>query len=402
MTRSKAVGAGRIACCLIVQDEEERLPGCLRAVAFCDEVVVVDGGSRDRTVEIARAAGARVVENPWPGFAAQRNVALDATSAEWVLEIDADEHVTPQLAASIRAHVDDPGSADMAVCPRRNRFLGAMLGPAGQYPEYCARLFRREAYRHDESLPVHEGLFSRGPTAVLDGDLEHDLAATWTEATRDAWRYARLQASYMASPRSPWAYFVGIFARPAAKFVYRAGFEGGWRDGWRGFAKIALDCLSDALTWTLLLLALFGRDRRRASGTPARHFGRAWGKRSGAVKVVAAAAGASATERAVRWLADASAAGACVALITDQPEYVLVGALALLQPRVVPRLSPVNLLRAVTAESQLQPIDALMVFQWKGQIARSFVPRHLKGPRIMNPGMSADDVVARASERLSA
>ena len=90
-----------ITACIIARDEAERLPACLASVAFCDEVVVVDSGSVDRTVQIARDAGAHVVEQPWLGFAAQRNVALDHAHGDWVIEVDADERVSPELRAEI-------------------------------------------------------------------------------------------------------------------------------------------------------------------------------------------------------------------------------------------------------------------------------------------------------------
>src|SRR5206468_7387126 len=138
--------------------------------------IVVDGGSRDDTVAVARGLGARVVENPWPGYAAQRNVALDLATTEWVIEIDADERVSPQLATSIQALIASaPEAVDIGACALRNRFLGQMLGPSAKYPGYRFRVFRREGYRHDELMPVHEGLPPAGRTAVLDGDLEHEL-----------------------------------------------------------------------------------------------------------------------------------------------------------------------------------------------------------------------------------
>jgi hypothetical protein len=112
-----AVPRERITACLIVQDEQEHLPAALDSVAFCDEVVVVDGGSADGTVEIARAAGAKVIENPWPGYAIQRNVALDAATSEWVIEVDADERVSPQLRASIeRLLAAPPSGVALALC----------------------------------------------------------------------------------------------------------------------------------------------------------------------------------------------------------------------------------------------------------------------------------------------
>jgi glycosyltransferase involved in cell wall biosynthesis len=169
----------RISACLIVQDEHERLPAALASVAFCDEVIVVDGGSTDDTVALAREAGAQVIESPWRGFAIQRNVAIDAARGDWILEVDADERVSPALRSSIEALLDrPPQDVGIAVCALRNRFLGGLLGPSAKYPAYRSRLFRRGAYRHDESLAVHEGLELRELPAILEGDLEHELAAT--------------------------------------------------------------------------------------------------------------------------------------------------------------------------------------------------------------------------------
>jgi glycosyltransferase involved in cell wall biosynthesis len=231
----------RISACLIAQDEQARIAAALASVAFCDETIVVDGGSSDNTVEIARAAGAWVIENPWPGFAAQRNVALDAASGDWVIEIDADERVTPELRASIQALLErPPAGAGMAVCALRHRFLGGLLGPSAKYPAYRARIFRREAYRHDESRAVHEGVEPHERPVVLDGDFEHELADTLHEAFADTWRYARLESQHVSPPRTLRTRLIGIVLRPAAKLVYRTLVDGGWRDGWRGMLKIAL------------------------------------------------------------------------------------------------------------------------------------------------------------------
>ncbi len=194
----------RISACLIVQDEQERLPAALASVAFCDEVIVVDGGSTDDTVAMARQAGAQVIERPWRGFAIQRNVAIDAAGGDWILEVDADERVSPALRTSIEALLQQPPKGvGIAVCALRNRFLGGLLGPSAKYPAYRSRLFRRGTYRHDESLAVHEGLELRELPAILDGDLEHELAATLREALRDTWSYASLESRQIPRPRSP-------------------------------------------------------------------------------------------------------------------------------------------------------------------------------------------------------
>ena len=365
----------RIAACLIVQDEEARLPHALSSVAFCDEVIVVDGGSRDHTVEIATAAGAMVIENPWPGYAAQRNVALDAATAEWILEVDADERVTPQLAASIRAFVDAPADVDAAVCSLRNRFLGQMLGPSAKYPQYRIRLFARQSYRHDEQKPVHEGIVADGRYAVLEGDLEHELADSWTEALYDTLQYARLQASHITPPRSPRAYLAGILLRPLAKFAYRLILEGGWHDGPRGALKVTLDCASDSLVWTLLLLRAARGDGDGTIVSADGHFGRTWSSLRGPVKIVAVVAGERPTKDAAQWLAEAQAAGALVALVTDQPGREIAG----VRLRPVTRRDPLTLLRALEAEAQLLAADAIVTHGPRAGLAVRLLPRHLRG-----------------------
>jgi hypothetical protein len=367
----------RVTACLIVQDEQERLPEALRSVGFCDEIVVVDGGSRDATVALARAAGARVIENPWPGYARQRNVALAAAGTEWVLELDADERVTSRLATSVRTLLaNPPAGVEVGAIARRNRFLGAMLGPSAKYPEYRFRLFRRAGRRHDERLPVHEGLPAERGTVVLDGELVHELAGSLGEAVRDGWRYARLQARYVGRPPTALGYAVGILARPAAKFAYRLTLAGGWRDGWRGTLKIGLDCVSDALVWVFVLLGLGASDASQArAASVGEHFGSTWGSRGRAPKVLGVAAGEAQARRAAAWLAALGASDAETALITDVPHMELDG----VRLRRVSHVGPLEVLRAVEAEHQLLPSDALVAAGKRARLALRLLPGRLGG-----------------------
>jgi len=275
-----------VSACIIARDEAVRLPACLASVAFCDEVVVVDSGSTDGTVEIARAAGARVLERPWPGFAAQRNVALDAATTEWVLEVDADERVSPELGAEIEAFLADPPSGvDLAGLPIRDVFLGRGLGPSAKYPKYRHRLVRRGSHRHDEHRTVHEGLIPDGPVHPFAGDLVHLFASTWREAIDDAWRYARLEASQLEAPRRPAAVLRGGLLRPAAKLAYRLLVDAGWRDGWRGAVKIGLECVGDALVWVLHATGRRAAVRGRSGVAPGTHFG-SWSHHRGTPRVI--------------------------------------------------------------------------------------------------------------------
>ncbi len=378
--------AASLSACLIVRDEEDRLPACLASVGFCDEIVVVDGGSRDRTREIARAAGATVLENPWPGFSAQRNVALDHASSDWVLEIDADERITSPLAEEIAAFLAAPPDGfDMTAIPKVEVFLGAGLRPSARYPGYRLRLFRRGAYRHDEGRTVHEGLWPAGPVWPLHGEFEHDLAADWCEALNDMWAYARLEAAQTARPSSPRPYVVGLVVRPLVKVAYRLVVLGGWRDGWRGGVKVALDSVSDALVWARVALRSTKAGPGKAAGG---HFGKQ-ARHQGPARILALAAGAHGTRAAAAWLADAERAGADVGLLTNAPHAVSAGR----HVRPLGSVGPFSLARALDAEWQLRSVDA--VLPWGPGPARllRLAPPNLRAP---HPPLSPDEVPAAA------
>jgi hypothetical protein len=353
-----------LSACIIAFEEEERLPGCLASVAFCDEIVVVDSGSRDRTREIARAAGATVVENPWPGFAAQRNIALDRASGDWVLEVDADERVDARLAESIGAFLATPPQERAAVLSMREIFLGGELGPSSRYPRYRMRLFRRDAYRHDESRTVHEGLWPDSPMATLEGDLRHELAGSLGEALRDAAAYARLEAAQRPRPDGREA-VLGILVRPLVKFAYRVLPYGGWRDGWRGLLKIGLECGADSLTTIHRLGA-------PTTGGAGGGFGQS-PPLLGSVRLVGVAMGARGARRVEPWLREAAAAGADVALIAPGEAG----------PGGVRRRSLNGglpaLLRALDAEEQLRQVDALVLSGARERLLLRAAPGALRG-----------------------
>jgi hypothetical protein len=347
------------------------LPEALASVEFCDEVIVVDSGSSDASREIAREAGATVIENPWTGFAAQRNLALDRARCDWILELDADERVTPGLRLSLEDFLASPASKehDIAAMPIRQIFLGRPLAGSVRYPDYRHRVFRRGSYRHDEARIVHEGLTPHGPVWMLEGDLHHLLATSAREAAGDAIRYARLEAKQVAAERSVRAALVGIVLRPPAKFFTRMFVFRGWRDGWRGWLKIWLDCTSDALVWTTYL-----RGHREPESTRPGHFAIEH-RLEGSPRLVGLASGAE-IERALAWLEAARAVGAAVALVSnEQPRN------ARLRVRRVGRLTPLAILRALDQEWQLRPYDALAVFTGRPRVVARMLPRRLRGLR---------------------
>ncbi|HEX5609713.1 MAG TPA: glycosyltransferase family 2 protein [Solirubrobacterales bacterium] len=370
-----------ISACVIARDEEARLPDCLASLRFCDQVVVVDSGSVDRTRELAAAAGAKVVENPWPGFAAQRNVALDHASGEWVLEIDADERVSPQLAAEIEAFLAAPPAAvRMGAIPMRDVFLGAPLGPSTRYPRYRHRLFRRGAFRHDESRGVHEGLWPDGPVHPFSGELTHLLASSWGEAVRDARAYARLEGSQRGRPGAAEA-VVGILIRPAVKLAYRVGLYGGWRDGWRGIGKVWLECAADSL-------ATLHRLRHGVAGG-AGGFGQE-PPRVGPVRIAGVALSARGAGQLAPWLQRAAKAGADVVLIGAEPPGD-----SSVRHRPLAGGRPGALARAIDAEDQLRPVDALLLAGRRERAALRLLPGALRGATApLSPAASPPEATA--------
>ncbi|MDE1182800.1 glycosyltransferase family 2 protein [Paraburkholderia sp.] len=217
---------------LITRNASARLADCLSAVAFADTIVVIDNGSTDDTVEIARRHGAQVMIVPdWPGFGAQKNRALDALNTDWVLSIDADEIVSPQLAASIRSAIASP-TADVYAIDRLSSFCGHWIRHSGWYPDWIPRLFRRNAARFSDDL-VHERLVFDMPAVRLDGTLLHYSYEDFETVLRklDAYSTAGAVQRFAAGKRGSLAQ---AMLRGAWAFVRTYVLRRGFLDGRAG------------------------------------------------------------------------------------------------------------------------------------------------------------------------
>ena len=165
----------KLSVVIIARNEAARIERCIASVRWADEVIVLDGGSTDATVALARSLGARVeTAADWPGFGIQKNRALALASGEWVLSLDADEWVDEALAAAIRAVIADAASVAVWRMPRRSRYCGQVMRHSGWWPDHVTRLWRRGSARFSDDL-VHERVLCDGARpATLDLPLDHD------------------------------------------------------------------------------------------------------------------------------------------------------------------------------------------------------------------------------------
>jgi glycosyltransferase involved in cell wall biosynthesis len=238
-----------LSLCVITRDAAGLLADCLASASFAGEIVVVDSGSRDDTVEIARRCGARVVEEPWRGFGAQKNFAVGCAAHDWVLCLDADERVTPELASSIRMAMRKPEVAAYSMA-RRNRFLGRWLAHGEGYPDWNVRLFDRRCARWTED-PVHEHVVADGAVARLSGDLLHASAESIDDYLAKQNRYTTLQAEAMHA-RGERASVARLVVSPLVRFFRFYVVKLGFLDGVAGFVHIAIGCQNSFMKYAKL------------------------------------------------------------------------------------------------------------------------------------------------------
>lgn len=240
----------KLSVTIITLNAATQLADCLASVQFADEIIVVDSGSTDATIAIATQYGAKVMHQEWLGFGRQKQFAVSQASHDWVLCLDADERVTPQLAqyieAVLHATTQDQPTAFAFRCRRCNRFLGRYLRHGEGYPDWSLRFFHRHYARWSEDA-VHEKviLSSNANQAIgdLQGDLLHDSAETISSYLTKQNRYTSLAAemAFQAGKRSSAAQ---ICLSPILRFIKFYLIRQGWRDGIPGLIHILIGCFN--------------------------------------------------------------------------------------------------------------------------------------------------------------
>ncbi|MBD3306150.1 glycosyltransferase [candidate division KSB3 bacterium] len=214
---------------LIAFNEEKRIRAALESVKWADEIVVIDSGSTDRTVEICRAYTPHVHQMAWHGYVDQKNLATANTSHDWVLNIDADERVSDALAQKLRQILAQTPQYAGYFMPRKTYYLGAWIRYCGWYPDYKLRLFDKRLGQW-VGQALHEKVQVEGPTAYLQHDLYHDTYEDIADHLRAMNSYTTIAASQKTTAISG----AGILFRTGGTFLKKYLLQQGFRDGTRG------------------------------------------------------------------------------------------------------------------------------------------------------------------------
>jgi len=224
--------ASSLAVVILAKNEARHIGECIATLGFADRVVVSDSFSDDGTVEIARAAGATVLQRPFDNFAGQRNAALEAVDAEWIFFVDADERITPELAAEVLQVIAERPEAGWWV-PRHNFIAGREVRHGGFYPDYQLRLLRRACARYDPERPVHEVVQLDGESGYLQQPMIHYNYASWAQFHWKQRRYAQFEGRILAERGvKPWPH--KFIRQPLREFWRRYVMLQGYNDGWIG------------------------------------------------------------------------------------------------------------------------------------------------------------------------
>jgi glycosyltransferase involved in cell wall biosynthesis len=232
-----------LSVAIITKNEEHNLARTLASVQFADEIIIIDSASTDRTVEIARSFNAIVFDEPWQGFAAQKNMAIERCTGTWILSLDADEELSPELQQQIRALLPSNPPHDAYFLNRRNLFLGRWMRHGGYYPDPKLRLFRRNTANffqtpHFAERPVHETMVFDGETSTLDFDLIHHAYPTLESYLEHMDRYSTLGAQLLVAngktSRGLLNFHINVFVIPQITFLWNYIFRLGFLDGREG------------------------------------------------------------------------------------------------------------------------------------------------------------------------
>jgi glycosyltransferase involved in cell wall biosynthesis len=248
----------KISATIITYNEERNLPRAIESLRCADEILVVDSGSSDRTVEIAQNLGAKVIDSPWPGYAKQKNLAAERAENDWILSLDADESVSEALEAEIWHLKKGVPPFDAYTMPRMARYLGRWIRHSGWYPDRKVRLYHR-AKATWEGDYVHESVKVTGTLGHMEGNLLHFTCDSLSEHIRTMDRYTTLAAEQLVASEQKVTWGRLIF-EPPWTFLNTYVVKQGFLDGVEGLAIANMAALYNFLKYAKARFMSPGRE----------------------------------------------------------------------------------------------------------------------------------------------
>jgi glycosyltransferase involved in cell wall biosynthesis len=251
------VAVQKVTATVITRNESANIAAALESLRWADEIVVVDSESTDSTVEIARRYTDRVIVRPWPGYVAQKNFAAGQASYDWIFSLDADERVTPELAAEVRALLSALPAAAGYRIPRVAFHCGRWIRSTDWYPDHQLRLYDRRHALWTGRL-VHESVRADGPVSRLHGEIQHYAYRDLAHHLQTMDRYTTLAARQMFEDgrRASW---IDVLITPRLTFFRNYVLRGGFRDGMAGLVVSVMNAyyvgLKFAKLWELCSLS---------------------------------------------------------------------------------------------------------------------------------------------------
>ncbi len=227
----------KISAVIITKNEERNIVEAIESVKFADQIVVADTGSGDKTMELARGAGAEVHSIQFNGFGPTKNKALEFCRGEWIISIDADERVSPELSENILKTINNENSSACYSFNRLTYFLGKPIKHSGWFPDYVIRLFKK-GHRFSETL-VHESVETDGKTRIIPGYLYHYSYRDLHQYVEKLNSYTSLNALQM-SENGKRGSLIDMLIHPPAAFLKMFVFRAGFLDGFTGFLLAVL------------------------------------------------------------------------------------------------------------------------------------------------------------------
>lgn len=228
----------KITVAIITKNEERNIRDCLESVKWADEIVVVDNGSTDHTLSICKEYGARVFQEEWKGYSGQKNSAIEKAGNEWVLNLDADERVSPELRQEMQKSLEGNQGVNGYWIPRKNFFLGQWIRYCGWYPDLNLRLFRKSRGRFGERV-VHERLELEGKALTLTHPLIHETYRSLSDFFQRMDRYSTLAAQEMHREGRKFR-LIDVVFRPPFTFLQMYFLRVGFLEGYLGFVLSVL------------------------------------------------------------------------------------------------------------------------------------------------------------------